>query len=351
MLLLLIANSQQRIELGLPSPEGADSAIDIPKFTPSMKARWINGIWFTSLALSLSAALVAMLGKEWLTAFLTSRPRPVHSHALIRQSRLEGLERWWALHILALLPSLLHASLLLFSIGLVLYLWMLDPAIASVIAGVVGATSLFYAVTAVLGAVYDFCPYVTEISGYIRRATIALLGHQRKEAEVTCRASVKDLQALLWLANNARDPAVVDCAYQALAGLHRSVDKHQSHSAQSENTDASSTNAKTCDLPMQLDPYTTISSLLSTVADRFERLSSNQIQLAAGGGISAARYARAMLGMVVHLQRPSFEPLEGYISESHRPGDTSPEEKDQTYAITKPESRVSNFYSCTLFAR
>ncbi|KAF8601220.1 hypothetical protein BDV93DRAFT_446284, partial [Ceratobasidium sp. AG-I] len=151
-LLLLVLQSQQRIELGIPSP--VDTPLDeLPTFIPSAAARWINGIWFTSLALSLSAALIAMLGKEWLTAYLASRPRPAHSHALLRQARLEGLEDWWALHIIALLPSLLHASLFLFSIGLVIYLWMLDTVVTGMIVGITGITSLFYIVTAILGAI------------------------------------------------------------------------------------------------------------------------------------------------------------------------------------------------------
>jgi hypothetical protein len=169
----MIARSQQRMELNLPPPESS-TPVDLPIFVPPSSARWINGLWFTSLAFSLSAALVAMLSKEWLTAYLSSRPRPAHSHALLRQSRLEGLERWWALHIIALLPSFLHLSLLLFSIGLVVYLHTLDTAIASVVAGVTGFTALFYVASAILGAIYQFCPYVTQVSGYIQAA---MTGH------------------------------------------------------------------------------------------------------------------------------------------------------------------------------
>ncbi|KAF8598588.1 hypothetical protein BDV93DRAFT_392228, partial [Ceratobasidium sp. AG-I] len=45
-------------------------------FKPEVSARWINGLWFTSLALSLAAALLGMMAKEWLNAFKASRPRP-----------------------------------------------------------------------------------------------------------------------------------------------------------------------------------------------------------------------------------------------------------------------------------
>ncbi|KAG8792770.1 hypothetical protein FRC12_004924 [Ceratobasidium sp. 428] len=220
-LLLLIAQSQYRVEHGMRPPDSDQFPVP-PEFQPTMLSRWINGIWFTSLALSLSAALVAMLGKEWLTAFLASRPRPAHTHALLRQSRLGGLEKWWALHIIALLPSLLHASLLLFAVGLVMYLWILDLAIAAVVAGIVGVTSLFYVITAMLGAIYDHCPFVTQVSGYVRMAIVALFGRKHADGNpVSKYPTLRDLQALLWLTNNARDPAVTDCSYQALAGLHR----------------------------------------------------------------------------------------------------------------------------------
>ncbi|KAG9123309.1 hypothetical protein FRC07_015109 [Ceratobasidium sp. 392] len=219
-LLLSIAQSQYRLEHGMTAPSDDTSLPSIPDFSPSHSARWINGIWFSSLALSLSAALIAMLSKEWLTAFLGSRPRPAHDHALLRQARMEGLERWWALHIVALLPSLLHASLLLFAVGLVIYLWTLDETVAAVLIAIIASTVLFYAVTVVLGAVYEFCPYVTQLSGYLRTLIIPLFSRTLTTDYSAAKYPVlKDLQALLWLASNARDPVVVDCSYQAMAGL------------------------------------------------------------------------------------------------------------------------------------
>ncbi|KAF8601832.1 hypothetical protein BDV93DRAFT_398738, partial [Ceratobasidium sp. AG-I] len=66
-LLLVIAQSQQRIEQG--TPQTGSAPIELPSFSASLSARWINGLWFLSLAFSLSAALIAMLAKEWLTMF------------------------------------------------------------------------------------------------------------------------------------------------------------------------------------------------------------------------------------------------------------------------------------------
>ncbi|KAG8710806.1 hypothetical protein FRC08_016688 [Ceratobasidium sp. 394] len=312
-LLLSIAQSQHRMEQGLPPPADTNRP-DFPKFSASMSTRWINGIWFASLGLSLSAALIAMLGKEWLTAYLSSRPRPAHSHALLRQSRLEGLERWWALHIIALLPSLLHASLLLFAVGLVVYLWTMDVAVAAVLAGIMIITSLFYIITAVLGTIFEFCPFVTEISRYVRRATVALLRRNPGDPNPPPKyPTLKDMRALLWLANNARDPAVVDCCYQALAGLQPANDANLDSSAVPDS--------QAYGIPMQLDEETTLDLLLETTTDRFKRLIAGSLDLSGFSEMSAARYIRAILGISTNISHLLEMSLEG---SGNNPADTLP---------------------------
>ncbi|KAF8600193.1 hypothetical protein BDV93DRAFT_429492, partial [Ceratobasidium sp. AG-I] len=119
-LLLLIAQSQQRIEQN--APRFNSPPIELPQFVAPLSARWINGLWFSSLALSLSAALVAMVAKGWLTAFTNSLPRSAYTYSILRQARLAGLDKWHAIPIIDLVFSMLHLSILLFSLGLILYL-------------------------------------------------------------------------------------------------------------------------------------------------------------------------------------------------------------------------------------
>ncbi|KAG9122668.1 hypothetical protein FRC07_000862 [Ceratobasidium sp. 392] len=323
-LLLLIAQSQRRIELGI-QPSATDGPVNSPSFSVPTSARWINGIWFTSLAFSLSAALIAMLGKEWLTAYLQSRPRHAYSHALLRQSRLEGLDQWWALHIIALLPSLLHLSLLLFAIGLVVYLWSLDKAIASVIIGVIGVTVVFYVITAILGAIYDYCPYVTQVSGYLQSAYKYVLRKGTRSTSFDSRPSFTpelDLRALLWLANNARDPAVVDCSYQALAGLRLSPDL--AGSAPVDSADEASAESNSKPLPgasTLLDNQTTLGSLFLTVSERFQRLMRTGSELSAPNWDNVARYA----GVLAELA--------GHIGKNDTSGHLVPEEHENEFGL------------------
>ncbi|KEP47895.1 putative transmembrane protein [Rhizoctonia solani 123E] len=293
-LLLIIAQSQQRMELGLPTPEESTMAVAMPDFTPPLSARWINGIWFMSLGLSLAAALIAMLGKEWLITFQSSRPRSTRRLAFIRQSRLKGLEDWGALHIIALLPTLLHVSLLLFSVGLVLYLWALDVAVAAVLSAVIGVTVAFYLVTGILGAVYEFCPFVTEVSEYTRKAVAALFRPPMKDTtNEALGASIKDLQAMAWLSKHSVDPIVVDYAYQAMAGLHRSpyiyletprpvLDLHM--------------DPVSSDKFLTIDNDTTTESLYLDVTGHFEELLSGTLETGSSEP-PVCRYINAMIAL------------------------------------------------------
>ncbi|KAJ1301915.1 hypothetical protein OPQ81_000754 [Rhizoctonia solani] len=231
-LLLLIAQSQRRMELGIPAQ--ALDTIEATAFTPSLVSRFINGLWFTALAFSLSAALIAMLAKEWLAAYLASSVRPAYDRALARQVRFDGLIAWRALPIISFLPTLLHLSLLLFSLGLVIYLWNLDTGIAIVVLIITGLTLAFYIVTLFLGALFEPCPFVTQLSKYIRAGFKTYFRnwaprHAKVSAEtIVSHSSIKptESQALSWLIKNSHDPAVVDCAYQAVASHVGTNTKH-----------------------------------------------------------------------------------------------------------------------------
>ncbi|KAF8598583.1 hypothetical protein BDV93DRAFT_418139, partial [Ceratobasidium sp. AG-I] len=65
-----------RIAQRLDNPNAVSQPVGIPAFEITLAARWINGLWLASLGLSLTATLLAMMAKEWLTTFASSRPRP-----------------------------------------------------------------------------------------------------------------------------------------------------------------------------------------------------------------------------------------------------------------------------------
>ncbi|KAF9059250.1 hypothetical protein BDP27DRAFT_1152904, partial [Rhodocollybia butyracea] len=91
-------------------------------FSPAILDLWINGLWFTSLVISLSVALFAVLAKQWLRQYMSFITGTPQEQAFIRQFRFDGLEKWQVQPLIGILPTFLHLALILFFAGLVIFL-------------------------------------------------------------------------------------------------------------------------------------------------------------------------------------------------------------------------------------
>lgn len=136
-------------------------------FTPSVLDSWINGLWFTSLILSLSTALMAGLAKQWLHQYMSSASGTPRDRSRLRHFRFNGLETWHVAPIIELLPVIMHTSLALFLTGGVLFLLPLKMEIA-LTAGIITSISYtWYLVSNVLPIFYPECPYKTPLTSYM----------------------------------------------------------------------------------------------------------------------------------------------------------------------------------------
>ncbi|KAK0441030.1 hypothetical protein EV421DRAFT_2057839, partial [Armillaria borealis] len=91
-------------------------------FVPSATDVWVNGLWFTSLFLSLTTALVAVLVKQWLHHYVVLPSGTPRDRCFVRQYRYLGFQKWRVEVIVGVLPVLMHLALALFFIGLSLFL-------------------------------------------------------------------------------------------------------------------------------------------------------------------------------------------------------------------------------------
>ncbi len=73
-------------------------------FTPTAIDVWVNGLWFTSLTLSLAAALFAVLIKQWIRQYVSLTSGTLGDRSIIRQFWFMGLQKW---HVPALI-GILH---------------------------------------------------------------------------------------------------------------------------------------------------------------------------------------------------------------------------------------------------
>ncbi|CAE6411916.1 unnamed protein product [Rhizoctonia solani] len=142
--LIAIANSSSfdpATTLGI----GPDS---LTPFTPSRNAVVINTLWYLSLSISIATSFLAMLAKEWCASFaakfVANRTGHPCDQAHRRTQKWTMIERWKMQEIITFLPSLIHVSLLLFSIGLCVYLWDLNTTTAIPVICVSGAAIIFY---------------------------------------------------------------------------------------------------------------------------------------------------------------------------------------------------------------
>ncbi|CDO70199.1 hypothetical protein BN946_scf184905.g11 [Trametes cinnabarina] len=122
-------------------------------------AVWMNALWFSSLACTLSAASVAVMVKQWLHQYGQGLSGNSPEMTCLRQYRYDSLVKWRVPETIAALPILLQAALCLFFAGLLILLFNLHPSVAITVSILVGALMLFTAATTVLPAYYADCCY------------------------------------------------------------------------------------------------------------------------------------------------------------------------------------------------
>ncbi|KAG6889182.1 hypothetical protein C0995_003093 [Termitomyces sp. Mi166 len=120
---------------------------------------WVNGLFFTSLGLSLLTALVTVLVKQWLQSYTLLISGTAKDRALVSHLRFKGFIRWQLPAIVECLPLVLHGSLVVFFVGLALYAFQLSRPISWTIVGITAVAFVFYLGSSVLPALFIDCPY------------------------------------------------------------------------------------------------------------------------------------------------------------------------------------------------
>ena len=130
-------------------------------FSPPPYAVAVNALFFASLGVVLLAAFLCMLVKGWIREFdrnLREIPNS-RKRAVIRRLRVEGLVRWQFIEVIIILPSLIHLSLVLFFIGLALYLLQIHKLPAFLTISIFGLGVLLYVLSIFVSVIDDFSPF------------------------------------------------------------------------------------------------------------------------------------------------------------------------------------------------
>jgi Family of unknown function (DUF6535) len=141
-----------------------------PPFSPPEYAIWVNSLWFLSLTISLTSALLATLLQQWARRYLkiTQLPRySPHKRARIRAFFADGVDNLHLPLAVEALPTLLHLSLFLFFSGLLIFLFNTHHTVFSVVVWWVGLSVGVYACITFLPIFRHDSPYYAPLSSLV----------------------------------------------------------------------------------------------------------------------------------------------------------------------------------------
>ena len=136
-----------------------------PTFSPPTYGIWVNALWFLSLVISLTCALLATLLQQWARRYLkVTQPRySPHKRARIRAFFAEGVDKFFLPWTAEVLPTLLHVSLFLFFAGLSVFLCNVDFTIFKLVFVWVVACTVIYACVTIIPIFRHDSPYHTPL--------------------------------------------------------------------------------------------------------------------------------------------------------------------------------------------
>jgi hypothetical protein len=149
-------------------------------FSPPTYAVWVNSLWFLSLVIGLTCALLATLLQQWARRYIkVTQPRyNPHRRVRIRAFFAEGIDKLHLPRAVEALPILLHLSLSLFFAGLAIYLFNINHTVFKAVISWLGiCTGLYMCITFMPIFRHD-SPYYAPLSSsawFIYSGTLSLV--------------------------------------------------------------------------------------------------------------------------------------------------------------------------------
>jgi len=137
-----------------------------PDFSPPEHIVIVNALFYASLGVMILAAFIAMLIKSWVREFdrgLKAMSLP-EQRAKTREFRYLGMEHWRLPEMVGALPLLIQISLLLFSLGLVLFLFHVSKPSFGVTTAILGIGICYYTTTTCISVFVTSSPFRSPLS-------------------------------------------------------------------------------------------------------------------------------------------------------------------------------------------
>jgi hypothetical protein len=158
---ILLSLNNSAIIRDLPAPPNAWSG-------PAQEIVFATSLLYASLLITLLAAFVAMLGKQWLNRYLRDDGGSISERCGDRQRKRNGVNKWPFEIFIESLPVMLQVALLLLAVGLTRYMWAINVSVACTLLGLTAFGVGFFVLIVVAGTSSYECPFQTPASLALR---------------------------------------------------------------------------------------------------------------------------------------------------------------------------------------
>ena len=133
-------------------------------FRAGWSSVFVNALWFLGLILSLTAAFLGILAKQWCREYLRwhSVVESARVNVLLRQIRYEAWATWHVASYIAAIPVMLEIALISFFVGLLVFIPTLaQPSLTILLSIAISGALIGALVLIVLPIFYRLCPFQT----------------------------------------------------------------------------------------------------------------------------------------------------------------------------------------------
>ena len=143
------------------------SVAEPPRFSPPRYSIWVNSLWFLSLVMSLSCALLATSLHQWARRYIRltqpARCSP-EKRARMQAYFADGVDKMHIPWAVEGLPTLLHLSVFLFFGGLIIFLFNTNREVFISVVWWIGLFSLVYGSITLLPLIQQDSPYESPLT-------------------------------------------------------------------------------------------------------------------------------------------------------------------------------------------
>jgi Family of unknown function (DUF6535) len=150
-----------------------------PPFSPPKYIIWVNTLWFLSLIISLTCAMLATSMQQWARRYLRITQNPRYSPgdgARIRAFFARGVEKLGFSRVIEIMTTLIHLSLFLFFAGVLIYLFNINPTIFRAVVWSVAVSVATYMLITLMPSLQLDSPYSAPLSSLAFWFSARILG-------------------------------------------------------------------------------------------------------------------------------------------------------------------------------